>query len=207
MKRPRRATDNYVDDFKNNGLGGRRITTLTTSKPIVRPFRKSTDLAITIFWMASEDVNGLTIFWTALKVDGFGYNGLGKATSLAITIFWMDWWRRRKQRPWKSTDWAIPIFWMARKMKNGGGLVRMKIPATNVEEATNVPRIECLPISMSDALLAENTILETRQKIQTPVTNCKVQMAHYWPKIWSLKNIDFWCTFKVFIWRWSFFGK
>ena len=64
------------------------------------------------------------------------------------------------------------------RLKNGGGLVRMKIPATNVEEATNDPRIECLPISMSDALLAENMILETRQKIQT-----KVQMAHYWPKI------------------------
>ena len=30
------------------------------------------------------------------------------------------------------------------------------------------------------ALLAENMIVETRQKIQT---------AHYWPKIWSLKHV------------------
>ena len=59
-------------------------------------------------------------------------------------------------------------------LKNGGGLVRMNIPATNLEEATNDPRIECLPISMSDALLAENTILETCQKIQTPA-NYNVQ--------------------------------
>ena len=42
----------------------------------------------------------------------------------------------------------LPPFW-----------TRMKILATNVEEATNVPRIECLPISMSGALLVadENT--------------------------------------------------
>ena len=104
----------------------------------------------------------------------------------------------RRQYQWPEDELPAEngggLMRMNYRLKNGGGLVRMKIPATNVEEATNDPRIECLPISMSDALLAENTILETRQKIQT-----KVQMPHYWPKKWSLKNIDFWCTFKVFI--------
>ena len=48
----------------------------------------------------------------------------------------------------------------------------MKIPATNVEEATNVPRKEC-------ALLAENMILETRRKIQTALSE-KCSFSTFW---------------------------
>ena len=148
-----------------------------------------------MFWTSSEDVDGfgynnilnglrstdlaITISWMASEVDGFAYNDIlpRKMTDLDITIFWS----------------ASEVYGFGyNDILNG---LRRR-PVLLKETSKSRPQRNCqeayLLQSIRVALLAENTILAKWTRCRTIGRKhdpCKMnKMTHYWPKTRSLQN-------------------